>query len=170
MHCLIFRLLTSGKQITHKCQSRRKSTNPEHQHFAFVSSFYVAFTFNFLFLKSQAYHYHTLSKLVLKVYFFSLVGRQKFVREVLYAAPLVCESKEEAKTERLHFYRPAANSHTPVKWTPSTTNHQAKPSWHNIKKRQRQSERCDSSHQSRPTKRLSSSALTVEDIDLLNSY
>ncbi|KAM9349356.1 leucine-rich repeat-containing protein 42 [Symphorus nematophorus] len=97
-------------------------------------------------------------------------GRQKFVRDVLNAAPLVCESEEDTKRERLHFYRPAGNSHMPEKQTSSTGNQQAKPSWHNIKKRQRQSERCDSSSQSPPTKRLSSSALTAEDIDLLNSY
>ncbi|XP_034744617.1 leucine-rich repeat-containing protein 42 isoform X2 [Etheostoma cragini] len=97
-------------------------------------------------------------------------GRQKFVREVLNTAPLVCESEEETKKERLHFFRPAANNHTPEEQAPSTTTIQAKPAWHNIKKRQRQSERCDSSHQSPPTKRLSSSALTAEDMDLLNSY
>ncbi|XP_042353954.1 leucine-rich repeat-containing protein 42 isoform X2 [Plectropomus leopardus] len=98
-------------------------------------------------------------------------GRQKFVREVLNAAPLVCESEEDAKTERLHFFKPAENNHKPEKQTPSTSNHQAKPCWHNIKKRQRQSERRDSSHQSPPPKRLSSpSALTAEDMDLLNSY
>eukprot|EP00064_Thunnus_orientalis_P001011 superscaffoldBa00000062_g1012 len=97
-------------------------------------------------------------------------GRQKFVREVLNAAPLVCEREEESKGERLHFYRPAANNHTPEKQILSATNHQAKTPWQNIKKRQRQSEKCDSSHQSPPTKRSSSSALTAEDIDLLNSY
>lgn len=97
-------------------------------------------------------------------------GRQKFVREVLNAAPLVCD-EDEAKREILHFFRPAANDHKPEKQTPSTTHHQAVPSWHNIKKRQRQSERRDSSHQSPPAKRQpSSSALTAEDIDLLNSY
>ncbi|KAJ4936200.1 hypothetical protein JOQ06_000803 [Pogonophryne albipinna] len=97
-------------------------------------------------------------------------GRQKFVRDVLNAAPLVCESEEETQRERLHFFRPAANSHIPEKQTPSTTNQQGKPSWYNIKKRQRQSERCDSSRQSPPTKRLPSSALTAEDLDLLNNY
>lgn len=97
-------------------------------------------------------------------------GRQKFVREVLNAAPLVCEREEESKGERMHFYRPAANNHTPEKQILSATNHQAKTPWQNIKKRQRQSEKCDSSHQSPPTKRSSSSALTAEDIDLLNSY
>lgn len=97
-------------------------------------------------------------------------GRQKFVREVLNAAPLICEKEEEAKRERLHFYRPAANNNIPAKPTPSTTSQQMEPSWHNIKKRQRQSERGDSSHQGPPTKRLSSSALTAEEIDLLNSY
>lgn len=95
-------------------------------------------------------------------------GRQKFVREVLNASPSVSEC--EAEGETLHFYRPAANSHAAERQTPSTTAHQAKPSWHNNKKRQRQSETCDGSHQSRPTKRLSSPALTAEDIDLLNSY
>ncbi|XP_041805603.1 leucine-rich repeat-containing protein 42 [Chelmon rostratus] len=97
-------------------------------------------------------------------------GRQKFVRDVLNASPLVCENEEEAKRERLHFCRPAATGHVPEKQTASTTNHQAKPSWHNFKKRQRQSERCDSSHQSPPAKRLSSSAFTAEDVELLNSY
>ncbi|CAK6965633.1 leucine-rich repeat-containing protein 42 isoform X1 [Scomber scombrus] len=97
-------------------------------------------------------------------------GRQKFVREVLNAAPLVSEREEEASRERLHFYKPAANNHIPEKTIISATNHQAKTPWQNVKKRQRQSERCDSTHQSPPTKRTSSSALTAEDIDLLNSY
>lgn len=97
-------------------------------------------------------------------------GRQKFVREVLNASPLVCASEEEAGTDRLHFYRPAANSHIPEKRIPSTTNCQAQSVWHNTKKRQRQSERCDGLHPSRPAKRFSSSALTAEDVDLLNSY
>lgn len=100
----------------------------------------------------------------------SPVGRQKFVRDVLNAAPLTCERDEEVKRERLHFYRPAANSHIPERQTPSTTNRQAKPSWQNLKKRPRQSEKCDSSRQSPPAKRLSSSAFTAEDIDLLSSY
>lgn len=110
-----------------------------------------------------------LFKITFKV-FCSLVGREKFVREVLNAASLARESDEEVKRESLHFYRPAANSHIPERQTPSTTNHQAKPSWQNLKKRQRQSEKCDSSRQSPPTKRLSSSTLTAEDMDLLNSY
>lgn len=148
--------------MAHKCQNRRKWMNPEHQHFAFVSTFCSTFTLY------QSLYCHT-SKIVLN-FFLSLVGRQKFVREVLNAAPLVCESEEEAKKERLHFYRPSANGHIPEKQTPATTNHQAKPSWHNIKKRQGQLERSDSSRQSPPTKRVSSSALSAEDIDLLNSY
>ncbi|XP_026230844.1 leucine-rich repeat-containing protein 42 isoform X3 [Anabas testudineus] len=97
-------------------------------------------------------------------------GRQKFFREVLNAAPLVCGNEEEAERERLHFYRPSANKPVPEEPVPYMTNHQAKPSWHNTKKRQRQSKSCDSSHPSPPTKRLSSSALSAEDIDLLNSY
>lgn len=104
------------------------------------------------------------------MFFCCVVGRQKFVREVLNTAPLVCEREEEAKRERLHFYRPAANSHIPEKQVPYPVNHQEKASWYNIKKRQRQPERCDSSHHSPPTKRSPSSALTAEDIELLNSY
>ncbi|XP_040910840.1 leucine-rich repeat-containing protein 42 [Toxotes jaculatrix] len=96
-------------------------------------------------------------------------GRQKFVREVLNAAPMVCESEEEAKRERLHFYRPAANNHKREKQVSYQINHPAKTSWNTIKKRQRQSERCDSSNHSPPTKR-SPSDLTAEDIELLNSY
>uniref|UniRef100_A0A665WV58 Leucine-rich repeat-containing protein 42 n=1 Tax=Echeneis naucrates TaxID=173247 RepID=A0A665WV58_ECHNA len=95
-------------------------------------------------------------------------GRQKFVREVLNAAPLLCERDEEANKDRLHFYRPAAKDIL-EKQFPNTLNHQAKTSWCNVKKRH-QSETCDSLHQSPPTKRSPSSALTAEDIDLLDSY
>lgn len=97
-------------------------------------------------------------------------GRQKFLKKVLKAAPQACEN-EEAKGERLHFCRPAANSPIPEKQVPhKTKSHQAEPCWHNIKKRQHESEGCDSSCPSPPTKRLSASALTSEDTDLLNSY
>ncbi|XP_040028002.2 leucine-rich repeat-containing protein 42 [Gasterosteus aculeatus] len=97
-------------------------------------------------------------------------GRQKFVREVLSAASSARGGEKEAERERLHFFRPAENDPLPERPSPSTTNHQGKPSWHNLKKRQRQSEKRDGSHQSPPTKRLSSSALSAEDNDLLNSY
>ncbi|XP_062260626.1 leucine-rich repeat-containing protein 42 [Platichthys flesus] len=97
-------------------------------------------------------------------------GRQKFVREVLNATPLVCESEEEDKRERMHFYRPASNYHMPEKQVPHKTNHPAKSSCHGIKKRPRQSEGCDSSHLSPPTKRSPSSAVNAEDLELLNSY
>lgn len=99
-----------------------------------------------------------------------VVGRQKFVREVLNAAPVVCENVEEANGDRLHFYKPAAKKHMLEEQVPLAASHQAKPSWHNAKKRQRQSEIEDSSRHSPPTKRLSTSALSAEDIDLLNSY
>ncbi|KAK2822662.1 hypothetical protein Q5P01_022727 [Channa striata] len=92
-------------------------------------------------------------------------GRQKFVRDVLNASPVVCESEEDANSERLHFYKP-----TPDEQLPYTSNHKADPSRLDVKKRQRQSNSCDSSHHSPPTKRLSTSALSAEDIDLLNSY
>ncbi|KAM9845110.1 leucine-rich repeat-containing protein 42 [Aulostomus maculatus] len=94
-------------------------------------------------------------------------GRQKFVRDVLNAAPLVCETEEEVKSEKLHFYKPAANS---GKLGQSSTNHPAKTGLHGVKKRQHQSEGCDGSHLSPPPKRVSSPTLTSGDIDLLNSY
>ncbi|KAM3604311.1 uncharacterized protein V6R79_009332 [Siganus canaliculatus] len=97
-------------------------------------------------------------------------GRQKFVREVLNAAPLVCGNEEEAKSATLHFYRPAANSHMPEKQVSSTTNHEVKPARHNLKKRQRQQDECATSCPNPPAKRLSSAALTADDIELLNSY
>ncbi|KAG7486617.1 hypothetical protein JOB18_034914 [Solea senegalensis] len=97
-------------------------------------------------------------------------GRQKFVREVLKAAPLVCDSADEAKSDRLHFYRPAANNHTPENQDPFKENHRVKNSCQGVKKRPHQSDGCDGEHRSPPTKRLPSSALTAEDVDLLNSY
>lgn len=97
-------------------------------------------------------------------------GRQKYVREVLNATPLVCRNEEEANSATLHFYRPTANSHIPEKQMSSTTNHQVKPAWHNLKKRQRQPDECVTSCPNPPAKRLSSSALSADDIDLLNSY
>ncbi|XP_068197631.1 leucine-rich repeat-containing protein 42 [Antennarius striatus] len=92
-------------------------------------------------------------------------GRHKFVRDVLNAAPFVCERYEEDMGGRLQFYKPAADSHISEKGTPTKT-HQHR---HNFTKRQRDTETCDSSHQ-QPTKRLCSSAFSEEDMDLLNSY
>ncbi|XP_028987742.1 leucine-rich repeat-containing protein 42 [Betta splendens] len=97
-------------------------------------------------------------------------GRQKFVREVLNAAPLVCDDEDDANRERLHFYKPAVNRRTLDEQVSDRENVQAKPSWHNSKKRQHQPESCGSSHHSPPTKRLSASVLSAEDMDLLNSY
>ncbi|KAF7652483.1 hypothetical protein LDENG_00096160 [Lucifuga dentata] len=91
-------------------------------------------------------------------------GRQKFVREILNTKPLVLETEEEAKKERLHFYKPAENNQNPP-----TTHHQSKFPQDNIKKREHQSDRCGW-HSSPPAKRLASSALTIADMDLLNSY
>ncbi|XP_034039531.1 leucine-rich repeat-containing protein 42 [Thalassophryne amazonica] len=93
-------------------------------------------------------------------------GRQKFVRELLKVTPLVCETKEAASGERLQFIRPAAKDHTEDSYGAFATHHQAKI----IKKRQQQSGRCDSFHHSPPTKYLVPSALSPEDMELLNSY
>ncbi|XP_071766820.2 leucine-rich repeat-containing protein 42 [Centroberyx gerrardi] len=99
-------------------------------------------------------------------------GRQRFVSDVLHAKPLVSEKDEEAERARIHFYKPAANDRTglPETQLPSTTNDHAKPSRYSVKKRQRQSDKCDSWHHTPPAKRFSASALSVEDMDLLNSY
>lgn len=102
--------------------------------------------------------------------FCSKVGRQKFVRGVLNAAPLVCEDEDDASRERLHFYKPAANRCTLDERVSDRENVQVQPSWHNSKKRQHEPESCGSSHHSHPTKRLSASALSAEDMDLLNLY
>lgn len=94
-------------------------------------------------------------------------GRQKFVRDILNAAPVVHE-KDEANKETLHFYKPQANSLACDKRA-STTCKQVKPHL-NVRKRPRQSdsEKCDSGRESPPTKL--SLALTAEDMDLLNCY
>ncbi|XP_030015671.1 leucine-rich repeat-containing protein 42 [Sphaeramia orbicularis] len=96
-------------------------------------------------------------------------GRQKFVREVLKATPLVCESEGNTNTETLHFYKPSVIGCTQEKHNSSAVCDD-KHYWHNYKKRQRQVERCDTVHESPPTKRLSSLAFSAEDMDLLNSY
>ncbi|XP_029929616.1 leucine-rich repeat-containing protein 42 [Myripristis murdjan] len=96
-------------------------------------------------------------------------GRQKFVRDVLDASPLVSEKENEAEREKMHFFKPAANS-TPEIQLPSATSDHSKPACYNAKKRLRQSDECDSQHRTPPAKRFSASGLTVEDMDLLNSY
>ncbi|XP_037537776.1 leucine-rich repeat-containing protein 42 [Nematolebias whitei] len=103
------------------------------------------------------------------LYFF---GRQKFVRNVLNAAPLKSGSVDASSIEKLHFYKPAANNHMkgepePV---PRALNHQVTSPCFNPKKRKQESNSCDASRQSSPTKRLCSSAFTAEEMDLLNSY
>ncbi|XP_011614538.1 leucine-rich repeat-containing protein 42 isoform X1 [Takifugu rubripes] len=94
-------------------------------------------------------------------------GRQKFVRDVLNAAPVACTRAEEAKRDVLHFYRPAASAHPPDRQTPSSTSHhQALLSCQNLKKRQRLPENGDAPRQGPPKK----PTLTAEDIDLLSNY
>lgn len=94
-------------------------------------------------------------------------GRQRFVRDILNAAPVVYE-KDEANKETLHFYKPQATSVVCDKQHASVACKQVKPILNNIKKRPRQSDRCDSGRESPPTKRPA--ALTVDDMDLLNCY
>ncbi|XP_030608234.1 leucine-rich repeat-containing protein 42 isoform X1 [Archocentrus centrarchus] len=96
-------------------------------------------------------------------------GRQKFVREILNATPLAHKCVEEAKSERLHFYRPA-NSDRRERQIFSVANNDVQTLYHGIKKRKLQSETCDTLNQSPPRKHLPSPALTAEDVDLLNSY
>ncbi|KAM4728091.1 leucine-rich repeat-containing protein 42 isoform 2-T2 [Anableps anableps] len=100
-------------------------------------------------------------------------GRQKFVREVLNAAPLISENGKEANLEKLHFYKPTANNSISGKMDPSTTKClQIRNPSCNIRKRKQESNKCDTSRQSPPTKTKRSSSLvfTAEDTDLLNSY
>ncbi|XP_029971441.1 leucine-rich repeat-containing protein 42 [Salarias fasciatus] len=89
-------------------------------------------------------------------------GRQKFVREVLNAAPLVCVGGDETNTEKLHFYKPDNKRELP-----STTNHRVPSPATSANKRKRQSQ--ESIHQ-RPEKHTPPPALTAEDMDLLNNY
>lgn len=97
------------------------------------------------------------------------VGRQKFVSDVLNAAPVACTRAEEAKSNILHFYRPAAATHIPERRTPPSTNHlQGSLSCQNLKKRHRPSKNGDGPHPSPPKKR--SPTLTAEDVDLLSQY
>ncbi|XP_008432610.1 leucine-rich repeat-containing protein 42 isoform X1 [Poecilia reticulata] len=100
-------------------------------------------------------------------------GRQKFVREVLNAAPLISEDGKQTNMEKLHFYKPTGNNHLCGKMDPSTTKClQARNPTCNVAKTKRESSKCDASHQSPPTKtkRSSSLVLTAEDTELLNSY
>ncbi|MED6253764.1 hypothetical protein ATANTOWER_000803 [Ataeniobius toweri] len=95
-------------------------------------------------------------------------GRQKFVRELLN----VGENGKETNMEKLHFYKPTANSHLKGKMDASTTCLQVRNPTCYSRKRKQESRKSDASHQSPPTKAKSSSSLvlTAEDTDLLNSY
>ncbi|KAM4604983.1 leucine-rich repeat-containing protein 42 isoform 2-T2 [Polymixia lowei] len=97
-------------------------------------------------------------------------GRQKFVRDVLHATPLVWDKEKDDKRQTLHFFKPEANRCTPEIQIPGTTDDHKEPSRYNVKKRQHQLENSDSHHDGPPAKRVSLSALTAEDMDLLNSY
>lgn len=91
-------------------------------------------------------------------------GRQKYVRDILNAAPVVFEKEDESKNETLHFYRPYDNTlkqENPA--SSSTARNEVKP--YNSKKRQPLN-MCDS--ETPPAKRPL--VFTAEDMDLLNSY
>ncbi|KAK7945255.1 hypothetical protein WMY93_000983 [Mugilogobius chulae] len=105
-------------------------------------------------------------------------GRQKFVRDVLNAAPVIHEKDSDAK-ETLHFYKAAAadinlkqdkqhasTTSEGVQPFLNTNKEEVNPSLNSNKKRLRQVDKCV--NEGPPTKR--SSAFTVEDMDLLNSY
>ena len=118
----------------------------------------------------------------------SSVGREKFVRGILSASPLVQDKEQDKTRERIHLYKPAASTHTHQTQCTGTksgqiktssldsveiagsTNGHVKPCSQN-KKRPRKHQVGDSGHHSPPVKRASSSpALTAGDLDLLNSY
>ncbi|KAM8839241.1 leucine-rich repeat-containing protein 42 isoform 2-T2 [Synchiropus picturatus] len=86
-------------------------------------------------------------------------GRQKFVREVLNAAPAACESSAQTKEETLHFCKPD-NGTSAARTLSSDQAVERRGS----SKRRRES--CD--RLSPPTKL--SPAFTEEDLDLLNCY
>lgn len=91
-------------------------------------------------------------------------GRQKFVRDILNAAPVIFEKEDEDNKETLHFYKACDNNLIQEKQhCSSAACSEVRPS--SFKKRP-QSDRCDS--EAPPTKR--SSVFTPEDMDLLNSY
>ncbi|XP_051943741.1 leucine-rich repeat-containing protein 42 isoform X1 [Hippocampus zosterae] len=93
-----------------------------------------------------------------------LVGRQKFVQEVLNAAPLCRNGDATAEEQRLHFCKPPAGS-TANGSNPDRT------CWNASNKRKQPSEkRSDLSTASPPMKRASSSVLNADDMDLLDQY
>ncbi|XP_035994336.1 leucine-rich repeat-containing protein 42 isoform X2 [Fundulus heteroclitus] len=97
-------------------------------------------------------------------------GRQKFVREVLNASPLI--DGKEANMEKLHFYKPTASDRLRGNMDSSTAEClQIKNPASCIRKRTLESSTCDASSESPPTKtKCSSLVFTAEDTDLLNSY
>ncbi|CDQ85416.1 unnamed protein product [Oncorhynchus mykiss] len=99
-------------------------------------------------------------------------GREKFVRGILSASPLVQDKEQDKTRERIHLYKPAASTHTHQTQCTGTKSGQIKTSsLDSNKKRPRKHQVGDSGHHSPPVKRASSSpALTAGDLDLLNSY
>ncbi|XP_023993946.1 leucine-rich repeat-containing protein 42 isoform X1 [Salvelinus sp. IW2-2015] len=115
-------------------------------------------------------------------------GREKFVRGILSASPLIQDKEQDKTRERIHLYKPATSTHThqtqctgakrgQIKHSSlnsieiaGSTNGHVKPCSRN-KKRPGEHQVGDSGHHSPPVKRASSSpALTAGDLDLLNSY
>ncbi|XP_013996754.1 leucine-rich repeat-containing protein 42 isoform X2 [Salmo salar] len=115
-------------------------------------------------------------------------GREKFVRGILSASPLIQDKEQDKTRERIHLYKPATSTHThQTQCTGAksgqiehsslnsieiagSTNGYVKPCSQN-KKRPRKHQVGDSGRHSPPVKRASSSpALTAGDLDLLNSY
>lgn len=97
------------------------------------------------------------------------VGRQRFVRDVLNASPLLSESHDGPKGERLHFYKPDPRRDAAARRNISTGSRGGRGACREMRKRQRRSEGCDRSSESPPSKRAAA-AFTAEDLDLLNSY
>ncbi|KAJ3594490.1 hypothetical protein NHX12_003797 [Muraenolepis orangiensis] len=97
----------------------------------------------------------------------SLTG-QKFISDVLNSMPLVHQNDDQ--TEKLHFYKPAPKpKDTPEEKENDEADDSLRHSCVNARKRQRQSEDTEA-RRSPPGKRFSASALTPEDMDLLDSY
>ncbi|XP_046883659.1 leucine-rich repeat-containing protein 42 isoform X1 [Hypomesus transpacificus] len=96
-------------------------------------------------------------------------GRKKFIRGVLTASPLVWNKEDEDTAERLHFHK-ATHAHTHGAELPGNINSHTKPLSQKTKKRQHKPELGESGPYCPSAKRFSPSALSEEDLKLLNSY
>lgn len=93
-------------------------------------------------------------------------GRQRFVRDILNAAPVVFDKDDDANRETLHFSKASGDSTREQQQTSSAAGLAVRPLVRSQNGQKRpQSAVCD--RDAPPAKR---SSITAEDMDLLNSY